>query len=79
MLTIGMINSKVVTYILLFQFSFFSEHIIFCNLVLLKGLYVENKKLYLSVFLFGRILKSLIKTLNFQELTLQRGKLSYKL
>jgi hypothetical protein len=78
MLTIGMINSKeVVTYILFISVLVFLNILFFAILFTKKGLYVENKKLYLSVFLFGRILKkSLIETLNFQELTLQKGKLS---
>lgn len=42
-----------------------------------KGLFVENQKLFFSIFLFGFVMKkTLIPTSNFHKLTLAKGKLS---
>ncbi|WP_264538518.1 hypothetical protein [Flavobacterium sp. N1736] len=42
-----------------------------------KGLSIENKRLYNTIFLFGfRLRKTLIETSNFQHVSIRQGKLS---
>ena len=78
MILLGMLSStQFKTYV------FFDATLIFINLLFIailftkKGLYLEDRKLYVGVFLFGVIVKkNFIKTSDFQEVKLQIGKLS---
>ena len=78
MLLLGMLNSLEFKSYILIELVLIILNILFIAILFTrKGLHLENQKLYVGVFLFGLILKkTLIETSYFQELKIQKGKLS---
>ncbi|AWA31121.1 hypothetical protein HYN48_14045 [Flavobacterium magnum] len=78
MILLGMLNSVEFSSYILIELILVFLNILFLGILFTKkGLRVENGNLFVCVFLFGLILKkTLLKTSEFQEINLQKGKLS---
>ena len=78
MLFLGMLNSVESSSYILIELILVFLNILFLGILFTKnGLHVENGRFFVCIFLFGLTLKkTLIKTSEFQEITLQKGRLS---
>lgn len=78
MVFLGMANSVDFKTYYVFEILLLILNVIFILILFTKkGLFVENEKLYSSIFLFGFILRKIqIDISNFQKLSLSKGKLS---
>lgn len=78
MIFLGMINSLNFKTYYIFEVLLFILNTIFIAILFTKkGLYIDEQKLYVCIFLFGFILrKTHIDISNFHELSLSTGKLS---
>jgi hypothetical protein len=78
MVFLGMLNSVEFKFYYIIEIILFLLNLVFIAILFTKkGLLIRDQKLYITVFLFGLVLrKTLIITSDFQQLFIRQGKLS---